>query len=333
MHWGLATLVLAALILVSSLEHKKRDNPYRNYVGLSGFFNRLIDQFIAWIGTVKYFSQPLSLVQDPGSYKITGREIRELIDHVLQPGDILLRGYDGYLDGVMIGLSGGGASMSKHFSHAAFFAGHLDNETDKLIVARRLQVMDDSGRWADAQDAQKSAVRNDPAYFEAGPQRVIHSMTKGVFTEDILTFLRCDYLAVLRLPQYMSLREDEQHNFKPLIDNLAPDAQAIQELLLKGQTVSSQQVLECVHRSALGKIGSCYDFQFNDGKTHNRFSCSEFVYYCFKSVHAYLGLQLVKHGFLGVLFLRDSITPGDIFDAAVQHKKLQIVWTSQSLHG
>jgi hypothetical protein len=289
-------------------------------------------------------------VQDPGSYKISGKEARELIDHVLQPGDILLRGYNGYLDGIMIGLSGGGASMSKHFSHAAFYVGDLNDARDKTIVARRLQVVDDAGKWVDANEGQMDKVRNDTAYYEQGPQRVIHAMTKGVFTENILTFLRCDHLAVLRLPSQMSLNPQEQQSFsqdlqtlakqqaghkKPvgaaMIDELAPDALSVQQQLLSGQTVTRQQVLDCVHRSALGKIGSCYDFQFTDGKTHNRFSCSEFVYYCFKSVHSFIGLRLVKHGFLGVLFVRESITPGDIFDAAIEHEKLQVAWTSRSL--
>jgi hypothetical protein len=103
--------------------------------------------------------------------------------------------------------------------------------------------------------------------------------------------------------------------------------------LLSGGTVARDEVLKLVHLSALGKIGSCYDFQFTDSKTHNRFSCSEFVYYCFKSVHAFIGLQLVKHGFMNILFVRTTITPGDVYDAAEQSKKLKVVWTSRSLGG
>ncbi|MEN9886034.1 MAG: hypothetical protein RL758_612 [Pseudomonadota bacterium] len=330
-YWVGAALLLAAMLFLWSLKETRRDNPYRRYVGLSGFVNKLIDRFIAWIGTIKYFTQPMGLVQDPGSYKIHGNEIRELIDKVLQPGDILLRGYDGYLDGIMIRLSGGGSSLSRHFSHAAYYAGDLIEARDKPIVARRLQVMNESGDWVEASEDQKDKVRNDPGYFESGRQRVIHAMTKGVFTEDILTFVRCDHLVVLRLPPTMSIGPGERQSFDPLIAQLAPDARQIQQKLLSGETVTREEVLERVHASALGKIGSCYNFQFNDGKKYNRFSCSEFVYYCFKSVHAYLGLHMVKHGFLGFLFVRESITPADIFDAAIQTKKLEVVWTSRSL--
>jgi hypothetical protein len=156
-------------------------------------------------------------------------------------------------------------------------------------------------------------------------------MTKGVFTEDILTFLRCDYLVVLRLPDNIKLSADDLKADNSLIRDLPPDAEAIHQKLLSGQTVNKADVLEAVHRSALGKIGSCYDFQFNDGKTHNRFSCSEFAYYCYKSIHCYLGLNLKMHAFMKFFFARMAITPADIYDAAVSEGKLNVAWTSRSL--
>jgi hypothetical protein len=326
-------LMLAGVLVLVSAKRLARDNPYRRYVGWGGFFDQWIDRFIAWMGTLKYFTQPLSLVQDPGSYKIRGGEVRELIDGVLQPGDILLRGYDGYLDGVLIGLTGGGSSIAKHFSHAALYLGDLQDVRDKAIVARRLQVMDEGGQWRDGTSTEKDAVRNNESYYKAGPQRVLHAMTKGVFCEDILTFVRCDYLAVLRLPPVMQLDAHEQGNATSLIHDevLSEDARQLQSRLRQGERIQREEVLQLVHKSALGRIGSCYDFQFTDGKTHNRFSCSEFVYYCFKSVHAYIGMQLVKHGFLGFLFVRESITPGDIFEAARKSGRLQMVWLSDSL--
>jgi hypothetical protein len=324
--WMGGVLAVVGLILLGSFRLHTKDNPHRLYVGLSGWVNKRVDRLIAWIGTIKYFKHPLCLVEDPGSYKIKGDEIRALIDGGLQPGDILLRGYDGYLDGVMIGLSGGGANVSRRFSHAALYLGDLDDARDKPIVARRLQVMDAAGHW-------REATETDPDYYQPGRQRVLHAMTRGVFTEDILSFVRCDYLAVLRLPETMQLNEEERQEFSPLIGYLAEDALSIQRQLMDGRDVSRQEVLQRVHLSALGKTGSCYDFQFTDGKTQHRFSCSEFVYYCFKSVHAYIGLRLVKHGLMGVLFIRETITPGDIYDAAEKTGKLRVVWKSRSLQG
>ena len=328
--WAHAALTLL-LVCLTYKRHPGKDNPYRRYVGVAGWLNKMVDRFIAWIGTLKYFTSPLSLVEDPGSYKIKGDEIRTLIDTELQAGDILLRGYDGYLDGVMIGLSGGGQGIGRHFSHAALYLGDLDDQADRQIVARRLEVMDDGGHWVPASEAAKEAVRHDKGYYDPGRQRVVHSMGKGVFVEDILTFLRCDYLVVLRLPDNIKLDADDLQEDRSLIKELAQDAEAIRRKLLAGAAVTKAEVLDAVRRSALGKIGSCYDFQFNDGKKHNRFSCSEFVYYCYKSIHCYLGLQLTRRAFMKIFFPRTTITPADIYDAAVRRGKLQVAWTSRSL--
>jgi hypothetical protein len=135
----------------------------------------------------------------------------------------------------------------------------------------------------------------------------------------------------LRLPDNIQLDANDLKTDRSLIRDLPPDAEAIHQKLLSGLTVDTATVLEAIHRSALGKIGSCYDFQFNDGKTHHRFSCSEFVYYCCKSIHCYLGLNLKTHAFLKIFFARQSITPSDIYDAAVSQKKLKVAWTSRSL--
>jgi uncharacterized protein YycO len=330
-YWLWAFGLLTLIVFVRTYNFARYDNPFRRYVGSRGRVDKVVDRFIAWIGTVKYFTTPLGAVEDASTYKIKGDEVRKLIDEVLQPGDILLRGYDGYLDGIMIGLSGNAKSMSAHFSHAALYVGDLNDSGDQTVVARRLQVMDEQGKWRKARDDEKEKVRTDSNYFQSGRQRVVHAMTKGIFTEDILTFVRCDYMAVLRLPDSMQLSDKERKGFKPLIADLPDDAVAVRDRLLSGRAVMREDVLKLVHLSALGKIGSCYDFQFTDGKTHNRFSCSEFVYYCFKSVHAFLGLQLFRHGFMKILFVRSTITPGDVFDAAQRSGKLKVIWKSRSL--
>ncbi len=333
-HWRYTLPALAAglaLIVVGPLRNK--DNPYREYrPGLGGTIDRCADGFIAWIGTLKYFTSPVCLAEDPGSYKIKGREIRELIDGTLQPGDILLRGYNGYLDGIMIGLAGGGEGLGAHFSHAALYLGGLNDRDDKRIAARRLETMDASGGWVAASEEKKEEIRNNPEYYQPGKQMVVHSMTKGVFTEDILTFTRCDYLAVLRLHDRFGLDQKERAEDRSLIKDLAGDAEGIHRRLIGGENVNRDDVIAVVRKSALGKIGSCYDFQFNDIKTANRFSCSEFVYYCYKSIHAYIGLLPKKHAFLNVFFARTTITPADIYDAAVSRGKLEVVWLSESLH-
>jgi hypothetical protein len=331
-YWWYPLPVLAlGLLPAVARPRRSKDNPTRRYPGLTGPIDACADAFIAWIGTLKYFTSPLSLVEDPGSYKIKGAEIRDLIDGGLQPGDILLRGYDGYLDGIMIGLTGGGKGLGKYFSHAALYLGELNDEGDKQIAARRLQTQEDSGAWVPAREADKDKIRNNPDYYQAGRQMVVHAMTRGVFVEDILTFLRCDYLAVLRLHDRFQLGPQERGRDRSLIKSLSGGTEEIHASLMKGENVSRTDVIKQARNSALGKIGSCYDFQFNDLKTANRFSCSEFVYYCFKSIHSYLGLVPKPHAFLNVFFRRSTITPADIYEAAVSRGKLEITWTSGSL--
>jgi hypothetical protein len=333
--WALAITFVVAYI--KSGRRRQDGNPHRKYPGIRGWVNARIDGLFAWIGTLKYFTSPWSVVEDPSSYKIKGDEVRQLIDNILQPGDILLRGYDGYLDGVLIGNTGDSTGIGKYFSHAALYIGDVDDVHDRPLVARRLQTTDDDGVWCEATEAQKEAIRNSPAYYQPGRQKVLHSMTRGVFAEDILTFLRCDYLAVLRLADD-SIKYDaedmENAGKTMLIPDLAGETRTIHDRLMNGETVSKADIITALRHSALGKIGSCYDFQFNAIKSAHIFSCSEFVYYCYKSIHCYLGLLPVKHAFMKYFFARETITPSDIYQVATSNKpsRLDVVWTSASLH-
>ena len=64
---------------------------------MPAMFRPLQKQAMTLLGKLKYFSKPPIIVYDPSSYKVKGADVRELLG-VLQPGDILLRAYDGYLD-------------------------------------------------------------------------------------------------------------------------------------------------------------------------------------------------------------------------------------------
>ncbi|HBS26251.1 MAG TPA: hypothetical protein DD827_03820 [Gammaproteobacteria bacterium] len=119
--------------------------------------------FLKFFGDIKIFKFPFFLLYDPGSYKVKGSEVRFVIDS-LQKGDILVRGYSNYLDGVFI---------PGFFSHTGLYLGQT-RETDLMLP-----------------DVIKEK-------FYEGKQAVIHAMAEGVFMEDILTFCKCDYLVVLR---------------------------------------------------------------------------------------------------------------------------------------
>jgi hypothetical protein len=59
---------------------------------------KLYNGFIKFFGDIKVFKFPLFILYDPGSYKVKGEDMRQVIK-IIQPGDILLRGYVNYLDG------------------------------------------------------------------------------------------------------------------------------------------------------------------------------------------------------------------------------------------
>ncbi|MCX7175488.1 MAG: hypothetical protein NT159_16485 [Proteobacteria bacterium] len=100
-----AVLIALALAAAYQMYSYTNDN-LPDSVGAKWAGDRIRERFIAWIGTLKVFCSPLCFVQEPGSYKIQGSDIRELLDGevpLLRPGDILLRGYDGYVDGELTG--------------------------------------------------------------------------------------------------------------------------------------------------------------------------------------------------------------------------------------
>ena len=174
--WILALLaLLAALAVIGVYWRRTSDDP-----------NPWQSGFLAWFGTLKLFKNaggspavklhwPSSyLVENPRGYRISGASMRDILNQ-LQPGDILLRGYEGYVDGEFIrrsSLSSQNGFKPGWFTHVALYVG-------ELTPADRAQV--------------PAAFRDDPGYFSLGPQMVIHSMAKGVHTEDILTFLRCEF--------------------------------------------------------------------------------------------------------------------------------------------
>lgn len=133
---------------------------------------RLRDALLNVLGDVKVFRWPMWVVYDPGSYRVKGRDMRAVIDRV-RPGDVLVRGYDAYLDGKLIpGL----------FSHAGLYLGRTtDADCCAVPLAHRERLA-------------------------LGEQTVIHAIAEGVLTEDVLDFCRCDRLVVLRFPGRLRAR-------------------------------------------------------------------------------------------------------------------------------
>lgn len=127
-------------------------------------FEKIYTGFITFFGDLKVFKFPMFIVYDPGSYKVKGEDIRQVIN-IIKPGDILVRGYINYLDGYFI---------PGFFSHAGLYLGEV-KQSDGFNL--------------------KTEQRGN---FRTGEQMVIHSMAEGVFMEDVINFCRCDYMVILR---------------------------------------------------------------------------------------------------------------------------------------
>ena len=65
------------------------------------------------LGDIKVFKWPFFLIYQPKGYQVIGKEVEDILKFI-KPGDILLRGYNDYLDGKFI---------PGQFSHAACYYG------------------------------------------------------------------------------------------------------------------------------------------------------------------------------------------------------------------
>lgn len=255
----------------------------------------LIERFLTVFGDLKVFRWPLFFLYDPGSYRVKGEDMREVIKAV-KPGDILVRGYENYLDGYFI---------PGYFSHVGMYLGKVDPDALDSI-------------WSD----EYAPLEEVKARCRSGEQMVIHSMAEGVFMEDLLNFCRCDYMAILRFPERLTR---EQADPAMVFDaaQFNSEEREIASLLERGEALSFERVFPVIYKLALSQLGRPYDFRFNFS-SFDTFSCSELVYFCAKSLCWHLCLC---PAYKKVLFIKKSVLEPDAFAAC---GKLELVWHSKS---
>ncbi|MBI5216273.1 MAG: hypothetical protein HY960_11020 [Ignavibacteriae bacterium] len=251
----------------------------------------LFEKFLTVFGDIKIFKWPLFLLYDPGGYLIKGKDIRCVIN-LVKPGDILLRGFKNYLDGYFI---------PGYFSHAGLYVGRILPEDARHVTNEKGEQV-----------------------FQAGEQMVIHSMAEGVFVEDVLNFCRCDYMAIMRFPDY--IKPDARITL-PLVPQKEFSNEEIDIVtkLKSGVSVPFQDVFPIVKRIALGCLGKEYDFKFDFENFHS-LSCSELIYYCIKSFGSHLDIRTVKKRVL-FLFEKTLLEPD-----AFLRSKLEMIWKSPTIN-
>lgn len=95
------------------------------------FFYKLWAKFITAFGNIKVFKFPMFMVYDPTFFLMDGKHIKQALD-ILEPGDVIMRGYNCYLDGMFI-------DDPFKYSHGGLYIG---NDTVIHAVAEGVSEID-----------------------------------------------------------------------------------------------------------------------------------------------------------------------------------------------
>lgn len=264
--------------------------------------NRFIDAFVRFFGDLKLFWVPPVIVWDPSSYRVKGKDTREVMG-LIEPGDILVRRYVRYVDGWVI---------PGYFSHAGLYLGEVE-ESDRALCTELVRSR------ARFREKSRRTPRTPDEQFATGSQMVVHALAEGVLVEDLINFCRCDGMAILRLPDVLRTAGPSR-----AIEGLTEREARIQARLLSGQAVPRAEAFAVMREVALSKVGYPYDSTF-DFTDFTRLSCTEFVYYaarCLSSV-----LDVAPRTKRVLLLKRTVIEPDDYVRSAV----LRDVWRSPSV--
>jgi hypothetical protein len=238
---------------------------------------------------IKLYPWPLFIVYDPGSYLVKGRDARQAIDTV-KPGDILLRRYRRYVDGYFI---------PGYFSHAALYIGPVGDDDINLVQGK-------SGKQR----------------FRSGRQMVIHALAQGVLMEDLLSFCRCDQMAILRFPDTIQ-RTSGLGSLEIKQPAWNDQEEHIYERLNKDDQIAfKDEAFPVIRKKALGYVGRSFDFGI-DFEFPERICCTELLYWCTKSLYPFLRIEPKRER---LVVLRKSVILPDTF----LDTQLQPVWCSAS---
>lgn len=251
-----------------------------------------------------------TLLHDPRSYQVKGGDMRKAMADI-KPGDILVRGFDNYVDGKFI---------PGFFSHAGLYLGKVDADTihrhwNSTFPGSTISATD----YAPIAEVLENAV--------CGEQMVIHSMKDGIFMEDLLNFCRCDYMVAVRFPEAVTRSADVQQPYSENEDikkAFTGEEREIAGRLGNGAPVAFADTFPVMFKLALSQLGKEYDFGL-DFSSFNKMSCTEFVYYCTKSLEWCSGVRPVDEK---VFFIK---APGISPDGFAGSRELGVSFASQSV--
>jgi Permuted papain-like amidase enzyme, YaeF/YiiX, C92 family len=141
---------------------------------MSDLFYPLKKKFLTFFGDIKVFKWFFFVVYQPTSFRVRGEATLEIMA-LIQPGDVVMRAYDNYLDGYFIpkgtsGCSHSGLYIGDHtVVHSIAEGSSLINIID-FCRADQVMVLRPSGgqAWA-IEHAKKCADKNVPYDFNFKP--------------------------------------------------------------------------------------------------------------------------------------------------------------------
>jgi len=147
-------------------------------------------------------------------------------------------------------------------------------------------------------------------------------MAEGVFMQDLIDFCRCDRMLILRFPKVIERRQSAKPTYVASSE-FTPEESRIVSTLASGDRIPFSEAFETIFKVAHSQIGKPYDFRFLFSN-YNNLSCTEFVYFCIKSLEWFHGLSPKKRRFL---ILDKEVLEPDAFVESI----LDLVWQSRSI--
>lgn len=223
---------------------------------------------------IKLSKWPPFLAYNPHSFALKGRHTRDIMK-VVQPGDILVRSFNGYLNNIF---------LPGAFKHVGFYLGQVtDNHLRKI------------------------ANLEYTTHFVMGPQIVIHAIKGNIILEDLIDFCRCDGLAVMRFPgelkslysrqipealaTYFTTFTEPQEGAQPSL--LVKNERDVAQHLAKGSALKFEKIFKLFYQIALNQLTAPYEFELGVD-AFDATASTEFVYFITKSICWNYGIEPVS---------------------------------------
>ena len=259
------------------------------------FFNQLSSNFKNNMAHYKYsFYLPFIFYDNPHpemSERININTIRSLI----RPGDIILRRYDGYIDGLIF-------SENSYFTHAGIYCSDYRDYNDQVLHAEA-----EAGVHADSLDT----------FCHCDDVAVLRfSYSRNEQENRMLDVIEKNHCTPTDL---FAIAKREKEVFTTLLEATKPGSTSGN---METADLYATQYTRLILDRAISLLHTPYDFEFNFGNFES-LSCIEYVWYCFKSLYPLHRISVNDFEFFRLI--RIPVIVPDVF---IRNDFFQFVYTS-----